>query len=166
VSLKRLKQSSRPLNKRLTTSVPPKKTPRRASGAFSYCQTVCKPGSVKIGHLSRPVVAERLERYIFGLAGTNEALISCPNEAHSLQQTGFTSDVRHRTSLWAFTPLVSPLPLVRGSFVSVALSLGLPPVAVSDCHSLCCPDFPRATSTQPINNLTLVLYHYYYRLSF
>jgi hypothetical protein len=34
------------------------------------------------------------------------------------------------------------LKLPRGSFVSVALSLGSPPVAVSDCHSLCCPDFP------------------------
>ncbi len=32
--------------------------------------------------------------------------------------------------------------VARGSFVSVALSLGLPPVAVSDCLSLCCPDFP------------------------
>jgi hypothetical protein len=32
--------------------------------------------------------------------------------------------------------------LRRGSFVSVALSLGLPPVAVSNCLSLRCPDFP------------------------
>ena len=32
--------------------------------------------------------------------------------------------------------------LKKGSFVSVALSLGLPPVAVSDCPVLCCPDFP------------------------
>ncbi len=30
----------------------------------------------------------------------------------------------------------------RGSFVSVALSLESLPVAVSDCHALCCPDFP------------------------
>lgn len=29
-----------------------------------------------------------------------------------------------------------------GGFVSVALSLKLPSVAVSDCPSLCCPDFP------------------------
>ncbi len=34
--------------------------------------------------------------------------------------------------------------LLRGGFVSVALSLGLPPVAVSDCRILCCPDFPLA----------------------
>jgi hypothetical protein len=31
-----------------------------------------------------------------------------------------------------------------GCFVSVALSLGLLPVAVSNCHSLRCPDFPPA----------------------
>jgi len=30
-----------------------------------------------------------------------------------------------------------------GGLVSVALSLGFPPVAVNDYHSLCCPDFPR-----------------------
>lgn len=31
---------------------------------------------------------------------------------------------------------------LTGGIVSVALSLGLPPVAVSDCLSLRCPDFP------------------------
>ena len=30
----------------------------------------------------------------------------------------------------------------RGGIVSVALSLGSPPVAVSNCRVLCCPDFP------------------------
>ena len=34
---------------------------------------------------------------------------------------------------------------LMGSLVSVALSLGSPPVAVSDCHALCCPDFPLRT---------------------
>ncbi len=67
-------------------------------------------------------------------------------ESISLQQTGFTTSVRHRKELWAFTPLISPLPgfLCRrpGGFVSVALSLGSPPVAVSNCPSLRCPDFP------------------------
>jgi len=36
-----------------------------------------------------------------------------------------------------------PYPL-RGGIVSVALSLELPLVAVSNCHSLRCPDFPPA----------------------
>jgi hypothetical protein len=39
-------------------------------------------------------------------------------------------------------PLFSPLPSCLGGIVSVALSLGFPPVAVSNCLSLCCPDFP------------------------
>lgn len=30
----------------------------------------------------------------------------------------------------------------RGGIVSVALSLGSPPVAISNCLVLCCPDFP------------------------
>jgi len=56
-----------------------------------------------------------------------------------------------RVYLWCTSPyaIVGSYPTrfilasVRGGFVSVALSLGSPPVAVSDCHSLCCPDFPR-----------------------
>ena len=31
---------------------------------------------------------------------------------------------------------------LAGGFVSVALSLGFPPVAVSNCRILYCPDFP------------------------
>lgn len=80
----------------------------------------------------------------------------------SLQQTGFTTSPRHRGQLWALTPLFSPLPSqqpkrMRGGIVSVALSLGLPPVAVSDCPSLCCPDFPR-TNTRLVDNLTTYYY--------
>ena len=44
----------------------------------------------------------------------------------------------------------------EGSFVSVALSLGLPPVAVSDCLSLRCPDFP-PLSERLADNLTYLL---------
>src|SRR5688572_24598433 len=79
-----------------------------------------------------------------------------------LQQTGFTFLPCHHDTLWALTlslvpshrriipdkpgPLLSPLPTEVGGFVSVALSLGLPPVAVSNCLVLCCPDFPLASS--------------------
>ncbi len=52
----------------------------------------------------------------------------------SLQLTGFTFSACHHATLWALTPLISPLPTEVGSFVSVALSLRLPAVAVSDCH--------------------------------
>ena len=46
---------------------------------------------------------------------------------------------------WLAKTLVSPVPpnlSMRGGFVSVALSLGFPPVAVSNCRILRCPDFP------------------------
>lgn len=66
----------------------------------------------------------------------------------SLQPTGFTFPTRHRVALWAFTPLISPLPSYDGGIVSVALSLELPPVAVSDCCVLCCPDFPPCQKTR------------------
>ncbi len=66
----------------------------------------------------------------------------------SLQLTGFTSTPCHHGMLWALTPLVSPLPTKVGGFVSVALSLELPPVVVNNCHALCCPDFPLAPKRQ------------------
>ena len=77
----------------------------------------------------------------------------------SLQRTGFTSSTRHRAELWALTPLVSSLPSRGGGFVSVALSLGLPPVAVSNSTTLRCPDFPLAffRSGRLAENLTLLL---------
>jgi|SRR5664279_4936953 len=75
----------------------------------------------------------------------------------SLQQTGFTSSVRHRTLLWAFTPLVSPFPFLRGSFVSVALSLGSPPVAVSDCHRPMLPGLSSRTRKGTGDHLTSYL---------
>jgi hypothetical protein len=68
----------------------------------------------------------------------------------SLQRTGFTSSMRHRTELWALTPLVSSLP-VKGGFVSVALSLRLLSVAVSNSTSLRCPDFPLALFKRAIS---------------
>jgi len=51
----------------------------------------------------------------------------------SLQQTGFTFSICHHMTLWALTPLISPLPTEVGGFVSVALSLRLPAVAVNNC---------------------------------
>jgi len=66
----------------------------------------------------------------------------------ALQQTGFTSLAGHPVWLSALTALVSPLPRPSshpapcGGFVSVALSLGSLPVAVSNRPALHCPDFP------------------------
>lgn len=60
----------------------------------------------------------------------------------ALQRTGFTSRTSHPDWLCALTALVSPLPSKLGGIVSVALSLQLPAVAVSNRPALCCPDFP------------------------
>lgn len=78
----------------------------------------------------------------------------------SLQQAGFTFSACHHATLWALTPLISPLPVLAGSFVSVALSLRLPAVAVSDCL---CPVLPglsscRFTDKRPSNELPKTYY--------
>ena len=70
----------------------------------------------------------------------------------SLQQTGFTSSACYHALLWSLTPLLSPLPSKLGGFVSVALSLGLPPAAVSGCYVLRCPDFPLAPKGERLSN--------------
>lgn len=46
-----------------------------------------------------------------------------------------------------------------GGIVSVALSLGSPPVAVSNCHVLRCPDFPPAKEAgDRLTNCLCLLY--------
>ena len=82
----------------------------------------------------------------------------------SLQPAGFTFSMCHHMTLWALTPLISPLPLLQGGFVSVALSLGLPPVAVSDCR---CPMLPGLSSralsyaSDHLMNCLTGIIHYY-----
>lgn len=51
----------------------------------------------------------------------------------------------------------------RGGFVSVALSLGLPLVAVSNCHFPMLPGLssPSLHRGRPANSLTCVLYHFW-----
>lgn len=49
--------------------------------------------------------------------------------------------------------------LKSGGFVSVALSLGLPPVAVSDCLLPMLPGLSSCRSRRLVNNLTRLLYH-------
>ena len=46
-----------------------------------------------------------------------------------------------------FTLTINDLNGHTGGIVSVALSLELPPVAVSNCRVLCCPDFPPVLNT-------------------
>ncbi len=55
---------------------------------------------------------------------------------------------------------VSPLPAKAGGILSVALSLGSPRVAVSNCASLRCSDFPPAIGGQSSVHLkAVILYH-------
>jgi len=54
---------------------------------------------------------------------------------------GLPSPPGHPDGWWALTPPFHPYPF-RGGLFSVALSLGSPPVAVSDLPALWCPDFP------------------------
>ena len=133
-----------------------KKKTSPARGLFHIRQIVCKPGSVEIGHLSRPAVASRLKRVHIGLAGTNGLLQQGPFLAADRVYLCCTSPC---TTVGFYpTRFIFALRYTQGSFVSVALSLGLPPVAVSDCPSLCCPDFPpRIATRRPTNNLTKVL---------
>lgn len=51
----------------------------------------------------------------------------------------------------------------QSGFVSVALSLGLPPVAVSDCLALCCPDFPLNVHT--LSDYPTISYEYYFSIN-
>ena len=43
-------------------------------------------------------------------AGLSLVGAGTPYNQHTLQQTGFTFSCCHQQALWAFTPLVSPLP--------------------------------------------------------
>ena len=56
--------------------------------------------------------------------------------------------------LTPFTLTFTRLAARTGGIVSVALSLGSPPVAVSNCRILCCPDFPPTYKRQAITQQT------------
>ena len=59
--------------------------------------------------------------------------------------------------LTPFTLTSARLSTHSGGIVSVALSLGSPPVAVSNCRILCCPDFPPAYKRQAITQHTALI---------
>src|SRR5207344_3542713 len=65
-----------------------------------------------------------------------------------LHRVGFTQPACHQTAgallPHLFTVAAEPRPC--GCVVSVALSLGFPPLAVSQHPALRCPDFPRVAS--------------------
>ena len=103
---------------------------------FLVRQFICKPGFVEDDHLSSPTIAHRIERVATNgrialnvdllAAGRVYLLHMSPYDAVGSYPTHFTLTSPALTSCEA-TPL-------RGGFVSVALSLGLLPVAVNNCH--------------------------------
>jgi hypothetical protein len=107
-----------------------------------YCQIIRKPGSVLSGHLSSPLIARWIKRFIDAL--WRETISSRRERIHLLAAGRvylfLPSPARTVSS---YLTLFTLAPINRGGIVSVALSLRLPSVAVSNCHSLCCPDFPR-----------------------
>ncbi len=66
-----------------------------------------------------------------------------------LLRMGFTKLFRSPGKLVSSYLAFSPLPAIAGGIFSVALSLGLPPVAVSDHPVLWSSDFPPVRKTEP-----------------
>ncbi|TSC90514.1 MAG: hypothetical protein CEN92_464 [Candidatus Berkelbacteria bacterium Licking1014_96] len=78
------------------------------------------------------------------LTSKSRSSMWCDFGLPSLHRTGFTAPFCHQSGEGLLKPYVSPLLRLkrRSGLVSVALSLGSPPVAVSDCPALRCSDFP------------------------
>ena len=96
-------------------------------------QSIDKPGSVVDDHLSSSVIAQRIKRIT---ASERTALYARSLAADRVYLLRMSPYVAVSSYLTRFTLTLA------GGLVSVALSLELPLVAVSDCCALCCPDFP------------------------
>lgn len=116
-------------------------------------QTACKPGFVVNDHLSSLAITHEIERVSTGgrialctnlLAADRVYLLRMsPCDAVGSYPTHFT--------FASFN---------RGSFVSVALSLGLPPVAVSDCHYPMLPGLSSCKNKRSFSDLPLAIIPY------
>lgn len=103
-------------------------------------QYIDKPGSVWGNHLSSQIVAYMVKRIsACGRAALNANLLAADRVyLHAMSPWNAVSSY--------LTRFTFSLQQVRGSFVSVALSLESPPVAVSDCH---CSTLPGLSSYTP-----------------
>jgi len=102
------------------------------------------------GHLSGPTVASRLKRPTRWQSPPVSGLTLGPsNQLLGLAGGGVfpASDVTIAAvrSYRTISPLLVPIARDVSRVFSVALSLGLPPVAVSHHRALPCPDFPPRT---------------------
>jgi len=100
-------------------------------------------------HLSGTDVATDLERHV-RLSERAALLAECSG---SLAADWVYLSSRSPESTVSSYPTRFTLTLA-GGIVSVALSLGSPPVAVSNSPALCCPDFPPAKSGRSSPGLT------------
>ena len=127
-------------------------------------ESACTPGSVTHhwagGHPSRPAVAGRLQRPTrrHRTGRPRSPARSTTRGRYSflaLLRVGFTEPPRSPGTLVGSYPTVSPLPHNpagaghRGGLFSVALSRGLPRVAVSNHPALWSPDVPRRADQGP-----------------
>ncbi len=127
----------RPIKPRAKGPVPIKKMPEAAVSRILLSRL---PGTatIRLGPLlpaassSQPVPPFREEKRRAVLEA--EPIRPCTGR-------GLPSPPGHPDGWWALTPPFHPYPF-RGGLFSVALSLGSPPVAVSDLPALWCPDFP------------------------
>ncbi len=104
---------------------------------FFSGQLVDKPGSVVDDHLSSLAVAYQIKRIsTYGRTALYVDLLAA-DRVYLLRTSPYVAVGSYPTPFTLTTK--------SGGFVSVALSLGSPPVAVSDCPSRCCPDFPLMT---------------------
>ena len=113
-----------------------------------YWQPTCKPGFVEDDHLSSYTIADLVKRVSTSERTTLYADLLAADRVYLLHMSPYDAVGSYPTLFTLTSLLQSSFHQIaqhsRGGTVSVALSLGLPPVAVSDCRILCCPDFPLA----------------------
>ena len=108
-------------------------------------------------HLSSLQIALQIERLAIATSGSLIRGYLLAADRVYLRGMSPCSAVSSYLTPFTLTPLLerccARALVLRSGIVSVALSLGLPPVAVSDCRILCCPDFPLAKGKRSSNRL-------------
>lgn len=124
------------------------KAPKLELTHHTIKQPIDKPGSVVDDHLSSLQIALQIERLAIATSGSLIRGYLLAADRVYLRGMSPCSAVSSYLTPFTLTPLLerycARVLVLRSGIVSVALSLGLPPVAVSDCRILCCPDFPLA----------------------
>jgi len=124
------------------------KAPKLELTHHTIKQPIDKPGSVVDDHLSSLQIALQIERLAIATSGSLIRGYLLAADRVYLRGMSPCSAVSSYLTPFTLTPLLerycAQALVLRSGIVSVALSLGFPPVAVSDCRILCCPDFPLA----------------------